>query len=63
MKCTHYECRCQRAVELSAMAERTGRTDLLVAAIGVHEQEVECRRPGWMVRDELDRIANMNIVS
>jgi hypothetical protein len=44
MKCQHYACRCARAAELAAMAERPGHGHLLLAAIAVHSQEVECRR-------------------
>jgi hypothetical protein len=45
--CTHYVCRCARACELAEMADRAAdpRTSLrlLVSAIVVHEQQVECR--------------------
>jgi hypothetical protein len=41
--CKHYACRCARAAELAQMAERTGRTELLVDAVAVHSQRVQCR--------------------
>jgi len=44
--CTHYACRCARAAELAAMAERhdlPGSGRLLQDAIDVHDQTVRCR--------------------
>lgn len=49
MKCTHYLCRCARAAELAAMADRADRHQtgqgarLLAEAVAAHGQEVECR--------------------
>ena len=45
MRCTHYACRCARAAQLAAMADRPGQGHLLLQAIGVHAGEVECRLP------------------
>jgi hypothetical protein len=42
--CTHYACRCARAAELAAMADVKGDSRLLLEAIAVHSQEVECRQ-------------------
>lgn len=47
MKCTHYACRCARAVELLAMYDRTGDSRLLREAIDVHGSEVTCRAHTW----------------
>lgn len=41
--CTHYACRCARAEELAAMADRTGNMKFLAEAIAVHSQTVRCR--------------------
>lgn len=42
--CAHYDCRCARAAELAAMAERPGLGHLLLEAIDVHFRRVTCRR-------------------
>jgi hypothetical protein len=41
--CEHYACRCARAAELAAMYDRTGKGKLLLQAVQVHDQKVECR--------------------
>lgn len=51
--CTHHACRCDRAAELAAIADRTRRAVYLAAALEVHEQEVVCRRPELQIRDVL----------
>lgn len=47
--CQHYECRCARAAELAQMADRAmnlrAANDLLLQAVGIHSQQVICRRP------------------
>ena len=43
MKCTHYACRCARAEEWARIYDRTGNPVYLMASIGVHMQDVECR--------------------
>ncbi len=48
MQCEHYECRCARARELMAIADRTGRVRYLVEAI--HMELVECRILEWNKR-------------
>lgn len=45
MKCDHYACRCARAAELAAIADRLNDPRMLADAIAVHEQLVECRLP------------------
>src|SRR5258706_522666 len=45
MQCEHYECRCARARELMAIADRTGQVRYLVEAI--HLESVECRILKW----------------
>lgn len=46
MTCEHYACRCARAAELAATADRTGNGRHLVAAVHVHSERVECRLYG-----------------
>jgi hypothetical protein len=41
--CIHYACRCARAAELAALADRTGDARFLVEAIAVHDRPVTCR--------------------
>jgi hypothetical protein len=47
--CTHNYCRCMRAAELAAMADRERNPfragQMLKEAIDVHDQEVPCREP------------------
>lgn len=43
MKCEHYACRCARAAELAAIADRTGDARYLAEAIAVHHAKVTCR--------------------
>lgn len=45
MQCEHYECRCARARELMAIADRTGQVRYLVEAI--HLGSVQCRILEW----------------
>lgn len=51
--CTHYDCRCARALELAQLADRTGDARYLRDAIDAHDQEVRCRRqPGGGSHDD-----------
>lgn len=43
--CEHHYCRCMRAAELAAMSDRTRRGSLMVEAVHVHSQQVQCRMP------------------
>lgn len=44
--CSHYACRCARAAELAALADRTGDVRHLAEAIAVHGRSVPCRNRG-----------------
>lgn len=45
VRCTHHACRCARAAELAAIADRTGEVRFLVEALSIHESEVWCVEP------------------
>lgn len=51
--CTHHDCRCITAAELAYMASVLRRSDLLAAAVQVHDREVPCRRDDAQPRPAL----------